>query len=283
MRWLRAVRFLPTHRRPQVGSIGCIHNSITQRNRARRLSIAYRTCATTPRPPAGGSAKGSRRSCINGSPRRLAGRVPDGRGVGALLGGHRNFRRHLDPIVLGVIRCPARRRDLNDASVVERPLRWIEVRVFPDSVQLGGTNGVRPGHVRHVHGVADGGQFAVRTGLAVAGPGDVIDFSWTAPCASSPAFDDLVAVEVGANGVFEGGIEEGRRFASEAICQITAHRYTPGVADLRQQAVVRVFCLEIPAAKKAHGMRGPVVAYVSRRFMASKSASRVFSVAHTAA
>jgi hypothetical protein len=35
--------------------------------------------------------------------------------------------------------------------------------------------------------------------------------------------------------------------------------------------------------KKRTVMRGPVVAYVSRRFMASKIASRVFSLAHTAA
>src|SRR4029450_104398 len=75
-------------------------------------------------------ANGSRRSFISVSPRsRLAWRVPDGRGVGALLGNHGGFRWHLDPIVLGVIRRPARCRDLDDASVVERPLRWIEVRV----------------------------------------------------------------------------------------------------------------------------------------------------------
>ena len=56
VRWLRAVRFFRLIVVPHVGSIGCIHNSITQRSRARRLSIAYRTCATTSRPPAGGNA-----------------------------------------------------------------------------------------------------------------------------------------------------------------------------------------------------------------------------------
>ena len=84
--------FLPTHRRPPRVISAAIHDSTTQCSRARRLSIACRTCATTPRPPAGGSAKGSRRSCISGSPHsRLPWRVPDGRGVGALLGGHRRL------------------------------------------------------------------------------------------------------------------------------------------------------------------------------------------------
>src|SRR5712671_6545072 len=71
------------------------------------------------------------RKCIRGSrkiffcikiilPRlRLGRRVPDRRRVGTLRRGHRHFLGHAHPEFFGVISGPARRRNFDDAPVVE--------------------------------------------------------------------------------------------------------------------------------------------------------------------
>jgi len=48
VRWLRAVRFFRLIAIPHVGSIVCTPDGTAQRSRARRLSIACRTCVTIP-------------------------------------------------------------------------------------------------------------------------------------------------------------------------------------------------------------------------------------------
>ena len=46
-------------------------------------------------------------------------RIPDGRGVGPLLGDHRDFGRHLNPVAKRLIGHPTRRGNLDDPDVVE--------------------------------------------------------------------------------------------------------------------------------------------------------------------
>src|SRR3984957_18626813 len=67
-----------------------------------------------------------------------------------------------------------------------------------------------------------------------------------------PAFDDLVAIKIRANGVFQCSDQESRHFAFWCVTQVPAHRYTFGVPDLRGHPVVGVSGLEIEAAKETH-------------------------------
>ena len=76
---------------------------------------------------------------------------------GTLRDDHRNFLRHFHAELLGIIRRPARGRDLDDATVVEGALRRIEFRIFPDRDQLGVANRVAPGRVGNVDRAADRG------------------------------------------------------------------------------------------------------------------------------
>ena len=62
----------------------------------------------------------------------LARRVPDRRGVGAVLDGHGHLLRHLHLEELGIVRGPAGLRDLDHAYVVEGALLRIEGRVLPE-------------------------------------------------------------------------------------------------------------------------------------------------------
>src|SRR5687768_2827676 len=57
--------------------------------------------------------------------------VPDRRGVGALSCGHGNFLGHFDAEIFRIVGGPAGCRDLDDAAVVKRALRRIEVRISP--------------------------------------------------------------------------------------------------------------------------------------------------------
>ena len=59
------------------------------------------------------------------------GRVPDGRGVGPFLNTRRHVLGTLDAEDLGVVRRPARRRDLEHAHVVKRSLGSVELRIAP--------------------------------------------------------------------------------------------------------------------------------------------------------
>src|SRR6056297_2157142 len=58
-------------------------------------------------------------------------RVPDGRCIGAFLLGRRHAFGQVDAVERRVVGGPARRRDLEYANVIERPLLRIEFRVLP--------------------------------------------------------------------------------------------------------------------------------------------------------
>ena len=91
---------------------------------------------------------------LSGSARCLR-RIPDRRGVGAVLYRHRCVRRHLDAKELGVICCPARLRDFDDPYIVKGALREIEVRVHPMRCQQRVADGVGVGRVGHIHRAAN--------------------------------------------------------------------------------------------------------------------------------
>ena len=64
-------------------------------------------------------------------------RVPNGRGVGALLLDHRNLRIHRHSEFNGVIKRPARSRYFQNADVIECFERGVEVWIFPVAVNSG--------------------------------------------------------------------------------------------------------------------------------------------------
>src|SRR6185436_14869388 len=90
------------------------------------------------------------RKWSSGSPRSLrmrmaplSWRIPDRRRERSLLRRHRHLRiRDLELEVRRVVRGPARRRDLEDARVVDRADRRIEVRVLPDANEFRIADGV---------------------------------------------------------------------------------------------------------------------------------------------
>src|SRR4029434_8957044 len=84
-------------------------------------------------------------------------------------------------------------------------------------------------------------------------PDDVIDLLVNFALGIEPSFDDLDAIEIRANGIFQRGDEECRGLAGRSVAQITAHGNALGVADGGGHAVARVDPLEIPAAEEPHG------------------------------
>ena len=180
-------------------------------------------------------------------------RIPDRRGIGALGGGHRDFLGHRDAEVFRVVGGPARRWDFDDAAVVKGALAGVEVRVFPDGDQFrvrrwcwSMSRSRRPPCCR-------------RTGTLPSAPGlrsplqaDVIDFLVHFTLRVEPAFDDLIAVEIRADRVFQCSDKESRRLACRCVTQIAAHWHAFGVSDLRGHPVVRVRGFEIEAAEEAH-------------------------------
>src|SRR6188474_1400046 len=89
-------------------------------------------------------------------------RIPDGRRERPLLRRHRHlWVRNLDLEVRRVVGGPARRRDFEDARVVDRPDRGIEVRVLPDGDEFRIADGVGPRGGRDVYGVPHGGELAI--------------------------------------------------------------------------------------------------------------------------
>src|SRR6185369_8406977 len=105
---------------------------------------------------------------------------------------------------------------------------------------------VGPGSVFNVHCVADGWQLAVRARLALirVTPNDVIDLLMNFAPGIEPSFDDLDAIEIRANWIFQCGDEECRGLAGGSVSQITAHGNALGVADGGGHAVGRVGPLE---------------------------------------
>src|SRR5690349_9051908 len=97
----------------------------------------------------------------------LSGRVePDGRGVGAFLGGHFRPWKRLRRKPLCIVSGPARSWDFNDASIIERPLIGVEGRIFPDLDQFGCADAVAPRRIFDIHGIANVWKFALFIGLA---------------------------------------------------------------------------------------------------------------------
>src|SRR6185369_8545708 len=102
---------------------------------------------------------------------------------------------------------------------------------------------VGPGSVFNVHCVADGWQLAARARLALirVTPDDVIDLLVNFAPGIEPSFDDLDAIEIRANGIFQRGDEECRRLAGGSVAQITPHGNALGVADGRAGVLGRPY------------------------------------------
>ncbi len=112
-----------------------------------------------------------------------------------------------------------------------------------------------------VDGVADRRQLAVRAGLAVAAPGDVVDLFLRLAVLVQPALDDLDAVEVAAVRILQRRDQEGRRLACRRLAQVAAHRHALGVAQRRPAgASAASSAVKSQPPKKRTIMRGPVVA-----------------------
>src|SRR4029078_13688282 len=161
------------------------------------------------------------RKCIRGSRNtfcitamlpvlRLRRRVPDRRRVGTLCRSHRHFLGHAHAEPFGVVRGPARRRDFDDAPVIERPLRGIKIRVFPDCDQFRSADRVGPCRVLDINGAPYRWQLAIRTELAVAGPDHVINLLLHLTFSVEPPLNDLVAIEVGAGRIPQSADKHGR-------------------------------------------------------------------------
>ncbi len=111
-----------------------------------------------------------------------------------------------------VVSGPARRRDLEHAGVVKRPLGGIEVRVFPDGDQLGAPM-VLVQVALATSTVLPTEEPCRPRRLAIAAPDDVVDLLVQFALRIEPALDDLDAVEIGADRVLQRGDEERRRLA----------------------------------------------------------------------
>src|SRR4029434_9382189 len=135
------------------------------------------------------------------------------------------------------VRGPARGRNLEDARVVDRAGRWIEVWVLPDGDEFGIADGVGPRCGGEVHGVPNRGQLAVDDPAPVlVAPDHVVDLLLRLAVPAQTSLDDLDAIEVAAESVFERGDEERRRLAGRRSGKIAAHRHTLRVAGHRPRA-----------------------------------------------
>ena len=125
-----------------------------------------------------------------------SGRVPDRRGIGPLLNGHRDVLGHRDSEPLRVIGRPARGGYLNHPNVVEGTLFRIEVGVCPVGHQHGVADGVGVTRVVNVDGGADR-RFAATVGANLAAVGNryVIDALVPLSVAVDPPLDDLNTIE----------------------------------------------------------------------------------------
>jgi hypothetical protein len=129
------------------------------------------------------------RSSVQASRSRL---VPNGRRIGPLLDRGRNVGWNWKVVILRIIRRPARRRDFQNAAVVECALLGIELRIFPDGDQFRRSDGVGPRRIRDIDRIANGRHFAISPRLAVAGPHHVVDLLVGFALVVQPALDDLV-------------------------------------------------------------------------------------------
>src|SRR5437899_1182830 len=155
----------------------------------------------------------SARTSDNASVAALLRRIPDGRRERPLLRRHRHLRvRDLDLEVRRVVRGPARRRDFEDARVVDRADRRIEVRVLPDGDEFWIADGVGPRCDGDVDGVPHRGELAIDDPATVlVAPDLVVDLLLRLAVLAQPSLDDLDAIEVATEPVFESGDEERRR------------------------------------------------------------------------
>ena len=149
------------------------------------------------------------------------GRVPDRRGIGPLCHRRGGARQRLHAEPLRVMGRPARCGNLDDAAIVRGRLAWVEVRIVPHGDELGRADGIGPARVCHIHCAADGRQLAVAAGLAVAGPGDVVDLFVEPALGVEPALDDLVAVEIGSDRILQRDGQE--RWATYLVAPPSAH------------------------------------------------------------
>ena len=109
-------------------------------------------------------------------------RVPNRRRPGTLLYRGRDVRIRRQVQLGGPIRRPARRRNLEHASVIGDIRLRIEGRIGPLTNQLGRADGVLVGGGLHVNRIADGRDLAgFRIGLAVAAPHHVVNVSLLLP------------------------------------------------------------------------------------------------------
>ena len=142
-------------------------------------------------------------------------RVPDRRSVGAFLGRHRDIGRHFDSETQCFVSGPARRRNLENSSVIKSGQARVKVRVGPDANELRRTNRVTPRspflhspccRLAEVYHPAPGFRSPLQT--------TSYTFSSVLPSLFMPALDDLDAIEVAAIGVFQwrrpGSLETSR-------------------------------------------------------------------------
>jgi hypothetical protein len=81
--------------------------------------------------------------------------IPNQRGIGTVLHGHRHLFRHFDFKELGVVSGPAWFGNFYDAHLVKGFLLGIEIRVFPISRQQWIADGVGVRRIGNIHRTAD--------------------------------------------------------------------------------------------------------------------------------
>src|SRR5262249_30720731 len=140
-----------------------------------------------------------------------------------------------------IVRCPTRSWNLDHTSIIERRLTGVEIRVLPYRDEFRRADCVRPGSVGNVHGAADRWNLAVGTRLAISRPGDVVDFLVHVAVLVEPALDNLIAIEVGADRVFQCSYKKRGHFTWGRSLQVAPHWHALAVAKLGRQAVVGIF------------------------------------------
>ena len=115
------------------------------------------------------------------------------------------------------------------AAGVQRPIEDVEAMCEGLAAQRSVlvADGVGPDGVVYVHRVAHRRQRAVGAGFALVGvaPDDVINLLVHFALGVEPAFDDLDAIQVGTDGIFERRNQE-VRFAGGRITKIVTHWHT---------------------------------------------------------
>ena len=192
----------------------------------------------------------------------------------------------LDAETLRVVGGPARRREFRSRGRSRRRAAW---RRSSGSFQTVISSGAPMVFVQVAFATSTvlptRRELAVRAGLAVAAPGDVVDLLLQVALRVQPAFDDLDAVEIGADRIFQRGAQ-GR----SATCPAGACVRSPPIGhalaiadDGRARACWRRPFRSPSRRRSARSCAGRWW----RRFPCAasrpRSTARVFSVAHTAA